>query len=136
MLFLPQLLRFRAIKVLLVSAFLWLVAFEYCRHRFWRDPHSAFFDDRHVYDVKYSLRREREARHFIARYNSPTDPPDAIKGGPDTMICAAVVTVRRGSDDHFDPSIGSLLGGLDPRERRALRLNVLFKKLKSSIGLL
>ncbi|KAA8649346.1 uncharacterized protein ATNIH1004_005247 [Aspergillus tanneri] len=36
------------------------------------------------------------------------------------------VTVRRELDDYFDPSIGSLLEGLDPRERRALYLNVLF----------
>ncbi|WEW58064.1 hypothetical protein PRK78_003531 [Emydomyces testavorans] len=130
--FLPQLLRLHATKVVLVSAFLWLAAFEYCRYQFWRDPHSAFFNDRHVYDLKYSLRREHEAQHFISRYNSPSDPPDAIKGGPSPIMCAAFVTVKRGSDDYFTASIGSLLEGLDPRERRALHLKVLFADTDST----
>ncbi|EEP76986.1 conserved hypothetical protein [Uncinocarpus reesii 1704] len=116
----------RAVKVLLVSVFLWLIAFGYCQQRFWREPHSAFFRDSHVYDLKYSLYREREARHFISRYNAPTDPPEAVKSASDPTFCVAIVTVRRPSDDYFDPSIGSLLAGLDPRERRSLRLNILF----------
>lgn len=123
---LPRLLRVLAIRVLLASALFWLLVYGYCRHRFWRDPHSAFFNDRHVYDLKYSLYRERQSRHFISRYNSLSDAPVAVKGGSNPVMCAAFVTVRRGSDDYFDPSIGSLLEGLDERERHALWLNVLF----------
>ncbi|KAF3483116.1 uncharacterized protein GIQ15_02440 [Arthroderma uncinatum] len=123
----PQLLKLTAVKTLLAAACLWLLIFQYGRYHFWRDPHSAFFNDRGgVYDLEYSLSREREAHHFISRYNAPTNPPASIKGGTDPLFCVAFVTVRRESDDYFDPSIGSLLAGLDPRERRALHLNILF----------
>ncbi|KAE8381382.1 integral membrane protein [Aspergillus bertholletiae] len=117
---------YRAIKIFLLSLCLWLLIFEYCRFALWRDPHSAFFDDSHVYDLQYSLYRERESRHFISRYNSPSDPLAYAKSGPEPLICAAFVTVRRNQDDSFDPSIGSLLEGLDTRERQALQLKVLF----------
>lgn len=126
MLIFPRMIRVPAIRVLLICAFFWLITYGYFRHRLWRDPHSAFFDDQQVYDLKYSLYRERQARHFISRYNSLTDVPDVIKGGPNPAICAIFVTVKRGFDEYFEPSIGSLLEGLDPRERHALRLNVLF----------
>lgn len=125
---LQQLLRLRAVKALFLCLFLWLAAFEYCRLLFWRDPHSAFFDDRHVYDLKYSLYREREAQHFISQHNSlsKTPEPVPVRADPNPVVCASFVTIRRNSDDYFDPSIGSLLEGLGPRERRALYLNVLF----------
>lgn len=116
----------RAVKVLFSCVLLWLVAFQYCRQLFWRDPHSAFFDDRQVYNLKYSLYREREAQHFIMQHNSLREPTEPVKGAPNPMLCASFVTVGRPSDNYFDPSIGSLLEGLDPRERRALYLRVLF----------
>lgn len=125
-LLLRRLHKLPAVKVLLVIVFLWLVAFEYCRLRYWRDPHSAFFDDSHVYEWKYSLYREHEGRHLISIHSAPIDPPQATKAGSNPLICAAFATVKRGTDDYFDASIGSLLEGLDPRERRALHLNVLF----------
>lgn len=126
--FLPRrLLRWPAIRVLIGSILIWVVIFEYCRYHLWRDPHSAYFNDEHVYDLRYSLYREREARHFIGRYNTPTDAPNATVGdGHNPAICAVFVTVKRGLDDYFEPSLGSLFEGLDVRERQALRLNVLF----------
>ncbi|OJJ99198.1 hypothetical protein ASPACDRAFT_1870260 [Aspergillus aculeatus ATCC 16872] len=74
----------------------------------------------------YSLYREREAWHFISRHNSDSKPPDYVKGGPTPSVCAAIVTVRRDLDHYFEASVGSLLEGLDERERRALYLRVLF----------
>ncbi|EGE02320.1 hypothetical protein TEQG_01358 [Trichophyton equinum CBS 127.97] len=122
-----QLLKLTAVKTLLAAALIWLVIFQYCRYQFWRDPHSAFFNDRAgVYDLGYSLSREREANHFVTRKNAPVEPPASVKGGTDPLFCVAFVTVRREADDYFDPSVGSLLVGLDPRERRALHLHILF----------
>lgn len=123
-----QVLNTRAVKILVSCALLWLAVFEYCRLSFWRDPHSAFFDDSHVYDLKYSLYREREAQHFISQHNSLSEqqPSEPVRADPNPLICAAFVTIKRGSDDYFNPSIGSLLEGLDPRERRALYVDVLF----------
>lgn len=76
-----QLLKFSAAKTLLAAAILWLLLFQYGRYRFWRDPHSAFFNDRNVYDLKYSIYREYEAHHFVSRYNALSEPPQAVKGG-------------------------------------------------------
>lgn len=67
-------------------------------------------------------------------FNAPVEAPEAIKSSSapgssskvDPLICVAVVTVKRGEDDYFDASIGSLLDGLEPSERRALWLNVIF----------
>jgi hypothetical protein len=47
-------------------------------------------------------------------------------GSDDPLLCAAFVTVKRERDDYFEQSIGSMLEGLDARERRALHLRVLF----------
>ncbi|KAE8343870.1 hypothetical protein BDV24DRAFT_149437 [Aspergillus arachidicola] len=98
-LILRRLLKLNATKVLLASVFLWLTEYEFCRLRYGRDPHSAFFDGRDTYEWKYSLYREHEARRLIAGHNAPSDP---------------------------HASVGSLLEGLDPRERSALCLNILF----------
>ena len=42
------------------------------------------------------------------------------------MLCAGFATVARDADDYFEGSVGSLLVGLDARERRAMALRVLF----------
>ncbi|PLB52323.1 hypothetical protein P170DRAFT_488913 [Aspergillus steynii IBT 23096] len=116
----------RATKTFLTVLLIWISIFVYCRFHLWRDPHSAFFNDRHVYNLDYSLYREREARHLISRYNSPSDPPQPIRGGPEPLICVSFVTVRRKLDDYFDPSVGSLLEGLYEEERQALHIEILF----------
>ncbi|KAL6228795.1 hypothetical protein BDW75DRAFT_235643 [Aspergillus navahoensis] len=101
--------------------------YSYCQTKFWRDPHSAFFQEDDVYDLDYSLYREREAWHFISRHNATVDPPDYTRGALGrTPICVAMVTVRRELDTYFEASVGSLLEGLTERERRALYLSVLF----------
>ncbi|KAB8074374.1 hypothetical protein BDV29DRAFT_156733 [Aspergillus leporis] len=113
-------------KVLLASLLLYGLAFEYCRLHYWRDPHSAFFDDTHVYDLKYSLFREHEALQYISAYNAKIDPPNSTIASSNPRMCLAFVTVKRDHVNYFDASIGSLLSGLDDRERRALSVNVLF----------
>ena len=124
------LLHQRAAKVLLAAALVYLLTFEYCSLRYWRDPHSAFFDIRNVFEWKYSLVREHEARHFISLYNAPPldDHLDEMRGRGDDppLICTALATVKRDQDDYFEASVGSILSNLDPRERRALHLSVLF----------
>jgi hypothetical protein len=121
-------LRIPAFRAFAISAVLYLLTFEYCRSRFWRDPHSAFFDSSGVYDWKYSLAREHEANHFISYYNNIDDPAtdQLTKSSDEPLICAAFVSVKRDSDNYFEESIGSMLEGLDPRERSALHLKILF----------
>lgn len=113
-------------KLLLAAGAVYLLAFQYCRIRFWRDPHSAFFDIRDVFEWKYSLVREHQANHFISLYNAPSgaDNPVLVKNPP--VICAALATVKRNKDDYLAATVGSMLSDLDPRERQALHLSVLF----------
>ncbi|CAG8073790.1 unnamed protein product [Penicillium salamii] len=120
------LLKQPAIKLLIFASFIYLIAFQYCRIHFWRDPHSAFFDDRDVYDWKYSLLREHQANHFISLHDAPSGGNDAVLGQGVPLMCAALATVRRDKDDYLSATIGSMLSDLDPRERHALHLSVLF----------
>ncbi|OOF95835.1 hypothetical protein ASPCADRAFT_168543 [Aspergillus carbonarius ITEM 5010] len=134
---LTHILKLRASRIFVPSLLLWLLLYAYCRTRFWRDPHSAFFQDDHVYDLDYSLYRERESMHFLARHNAPTSPPENefyysyAKNTSETenkppAVCIAIVTVHRRQDTYFDASVGSLLKGLTEQERRAMYLTVLF----------
>ncbi|KAJ5569490.1 uncharacterized protein N7459_008920 [Penicillium hispanicum] len=125
-----RLLQQPAAKVLLVAALVYLLAFEYCSLRYWRDPHSAFFDIRKVFEWKYSLVREHEARHFTSVYNAPQEAGlDMAKGRDPPLMCAALATVKRDKDDYFEASVGSILSDLDPRERHALHLAILFANI-------
>ncbi|KAL5342276.1 hypothetical protein BJX70DRAFT_410417 [Aspergillus crustosus] len=129
---LTPLLKLRASRIFLSSLCIWLCIYASCRVLFWRDPHSAFFQDRHVYDLDYSLVREHEAWHFILRHDWAISPADYhyMKSEPGSgtppAVCVAMVTVRRDADSYFEASVGSLLEGLDEHERRALYLSVLF----------
>lgn len=135
----PQrILSTRAARALLVCLALWLVGFTYGRLFLWRDPHSAYFRSDTVYDLDYSAARQAEARAFIANVSraeadhdaADTRPGDARpKTGPSPAVCAAFVTVRRESEAarlYLADAVGSMLAGLDPRERAALNLTLLF----------
>ncbi|KAL4902253.1 hypothetical protein BDW74DRAFT_186973 [Aspergillus multicolor] len=108
--------RLRASRILLSSLLLWFLFYTYCRTLLWRDPHSAFFQDSHVYDLDYSLHRERESWHFIARHNAASNPPKYTEAGER----------RPSSDTYFEASVGSLLEDLSEKERAVLYLTVLF----------
>jgi hypothetical protein len=114
-----------------VAAFVYLLVVQYCRLRFWRDHHSAFFDISGVFEWKYSLFREHQATHYISKYNTPSNGIDNFGGDGllakhNPLMCAALATVKRDKDSYFEGNVGSLLSGLHPRERRALHLTVLF----------
>lgn len=113
-------------KTFLASLFLFSLAFSWCRIQFWRDPHSAFFDDTHVYDLKYSLTREHQARRFISEYNAQALQPHATKASSEPLMCVAITTVRRYGIDYLSASVGSLLAHLHPQERATLSVNVFF----------
>ncbi|KAK4235823.1 hypothetical protein C8A03DRAFT_46090 [Achaetomium macrosporum] len=147
-----RILSFPAARALLLCSALWLLAFSYGRLFLWRDPHSAYFRSDSVYDLDYSAARQREARDFIAQVTreanatttSDTNTDDGgddggegvkqtktrfLKTGPSPAICAAFVTVRRDAPAarlYLQDALGSMLAGLDPRERAALNVSLLF----------
>lgn len=121
-----------ACKIFIASLLLYGIAFEYCHVHYWRDPHSAFFDDTHVYDLKYSLARKHEALQYIYIHNAEIEPPHDTIVTSRPLMCAAFITVKKDGANYFDASVGSLLTGLDPRERRALLVNVFFANMNAS----
>lgn len=147
-----RLLAFPAARALLVCAVLWLLAFTYGKVFLWRDPHSAYFSSESVYDLDYSATRQQQARDFIAQVNREAlaneadDVANKIEGGMGTgsvpakkkqrqktgdtpALCAAFVTVRRDNDAarlYMADALGSMLAGLDVRERAALNVSLLF----------
>lgn len=131
--FLSRLLHSPAFKVFLISLFCWLLSFVYCKGRYWRDPHSAFFDSEHVYDLQYSAVRESQANAYINLASLPSTTLKTASSNPE--ICAAIVTVKRDGKNYFEPAIGSMLEGLADDEREKLFLYVLFANTDPSVHL-
>lgn len=102
--------------------------------RFWRDPHSVFFNSDYVYDPLYSLARKSDADRIVSAANSTVlgNMPEPIKAGKDPIICAAFVTVTRDKIQYLDQSIGSMLEGLDEQDKSALWLDVYFVDINAS----
>lgn len=119
-------------RLLGCTAILWLLAFFYCKHRFWRDPHSAFFDSSTVYDLRYSRLRQMEAVKYVNDANLNRNLRPHLPS-PNPVICAAFVTVRREPIQYLNESIGSLLSGLTSEERNALSIRLLFANTDPSI---
>ena len=117
--------------MLLLTVILWLSACIFCKHQYWRDPHSAFFSSEHVYDLQYSLHRQEEADAFIKHATETGNMLSKSKGTPD--ICAAFVTVKRENVQYVDEAIGSLLAGLTIDEREKLFVAVLFADTETAI---
>ncbi|KAK4147649.1 uncharacterized protein C8A04DRAFT_8777 [Dichotomopilus funicola] len=126
-----------ATRTLLVCTVLWLLAFAYGRVFLWRDPNSAYFraDDGRVYELGYSAVRQQQAREFVAGVSGGEKNGDGgekpSKAGPSPALCAAFIAVRRqevgeAARLYTADAIGSMLAGLDPRERAALTVKLLF----------
>lgn len=127
-----QLLTRPSIRAFLISVLFYSFLILYCKRALWRDPHSAFFKDNHVYDLGYSNYRIEEAKKFIQMANATVEVnrDESVmgmgKGGHKPVLCAAYVTVRRERTQYFPEAVGSMLAGLSPQERAALNLTVLF----------
>ncbi|KAH8593772.1 hypothetical protein B0O99DRAFT_546343 [Bisporella sp. PMI_857] len=119
-------------KVFLSSLALWILSFAYCSHRYWRDPHSAFFSSTHVYDLQYSESRNTQADAFIEAANHPgTIKLKKASGKPE--ICAAFVTVQRQGKAYIAQAIASMLEGLTDGEREKLYSYVLFADTRPEV---
>ncbi|KAL2136874.1 hypothetical protein VTI74DRAFT_600 [Chaetomium olivicolor] len=153
-----RLLSLPAGRALLLCTIIWLLAFTYGKLFLWRDPHSAYFRSDNVYDLDYSAARQKQAREYIAQVTRDVTKPrpsddDATaadntntaagagagssrrkyqKTGDTPSLCAAFVTVRRQGDAarlYMQDALGSMLAGLDVRERAALNVSLLFSNM-------
>src|SRR3954468_8902072 len=94
----PTVISSPAGRTFLISLAVWLLAFFYCRHRFWRDPHSAFFQSEHVYEWKYTAYRRFQGISFLDGLEKQNAP--AAKASDNPEICAAFVTVKREGEQY------------------------------------
>lgn len=119
-----------ATKAFILSLLCWLLSFAFCKARYWRDPHSAFFNSDHVYDLQYSAIRDAQAESLIHAVSQNTKPRN-ISG--EHEICAAFVTVRREGKNYFEAAVGSMFEGLADVEREKLFLYVLFADMDPTV---
>lgn len=111
-------------KVFLVSLSCWLLSFTYCKFRYWRDPHSAFFNSDHVYDLKYTSFREAQANALIRYAAQPSANLKKASSNPE--ICVVWTTLQRNGKNYIDPAIASMLEGLTDEERAKILVHAFF----------
>jgi hypothetical protein len=115
----------QAVRVLAISGLLYFFAFQICRERFWRDPHSAFFNSDHVYDFEYTAQRRAHADDYIDLANTRGDAAQFYKAGEEIAMCAAFVTIKR-DQPYFSEAIGTMLMNMTEAERNLLYTYALF----------
>jgi hypothetical protein len=118
-------------KTFVISLISWLLVFQYCHLRYWREPHSAFFHSKHVYEFKYSQYREVQANAFIERAKAPSTPLKKASANPE--ICGAFTTVKREKKQYIDVAVGSMLEGLTDEERSKLFAYVMFANVDPAV---
>lgn len=110
----------------IVIIFFFFTLLQFSRFAFSHDPTSLFFDSAAAHIERYTALRRQQALHYldnITKNPSVTDQHHAIastKTNP--SVCVGVVTVARQGARYFRPAIGSLLEGLDARERADINL--------------
>lgn len=73
-----------------------LCAVWYAQAHFYRDPGSAFFDERRAYEQRYSSHRKAEVERFIQSRATLARVPDApAKAGDNASLCVAFSSVKR-----------------------------------------
>lgn len=125
---LRQALTRRVARVLAFSAIAWFVLFLYSKHRFWRDPESAFFREEGVYELQYSRERQDKALDLVhARNQSSQGEAARQQPSANPVICVGMVTVKRQEKmDYLNGTIGSMLLDLTDEERDAISIQLLF----------
>ena len=97
------------VRALLISISVYLLAVQYCRLRFYRDPGSAFYDEKHAFVRWYSDYREHQAFEYVKAAAAQGDTRVYTKAGTSPKVCAAFVTIKRDSQQYVEVSYSSLL---------------------------
>ncbi|KAL8788630.1 MAG: hypothetical protein Q9213_001558 [Squamulea squamosa] len=110
-------------RALLFFLIIYLLLIQACRHAFYRDPTSAFFDPSRAYERVYSLQRQQQADSFIQAANiSVEEHPRPVK---EVRMCLGIATVKRPGKQYIRPAFGSLMEGLTEEERKHIYTVVL-----------
>ncbi|KAJ4005420.1 hypothetical protein NW752_002254 [Fusarium irregulare] len=111
---------------------LWLFLFQLCRQHTYADPSSFFYNSHRAYETRYTKHREREADSFLENVNHADEPfnisslyRDADTRDRANRLCVGIPSVARAKQQFLPKTLGSLLEGLDARQRRSLHVIVL-----------
>ncbi|KAL8768202.1 MAG: hypothetical protein Q9209_005511 [Squamulea sp. 1 TL-2023] len=121
--YVQQLITTTAGRTLLIFLVFYLLLVQACRHAFYRDPTSAFFDPSRAYERIYSLQRQQQAVSFIQAANISVEehrhPASKVR------MCLGIATVERPGEQYIRPAFGSLMEGLTEDERKHIHTVVL-----------
>ena len=109
--------------VIFLSVFLPLI--HHCRHTYFRDPTSAFFDPVRGYERSYSLEREQQALVEVVESANNHDgfvSPPVKHVGRSLRMCIGIATVAREGEQYVQHTVGSLMAGLNETQRSEIRL--------------
>lgn len=113
-----QLLTTAAGRTFLGFLLLYLLLIQLCRHAFYRDPTSAFFDPSRAYEHVYSRQRQRQAEDFIQAAKSSAN--NYSLSGPNPTMCLGIATVERSGEQYVRSAYGSFMEGLTEDERKQI----------------
>ncbi|KAF1364345.1 hypothetical protein EJ07DRAFT_172349 [Lizonia empirigonia] len=88
------------------------------------DPTSIFFSPRKGYTPRYSTIRRQQAEAFITSYNTTSDHKIELDGDRNKRLCVGIPSFGREGAQYVSNTVGSLLEGLTPEERRDIFLVV------------
>lgn len=91
-----------------------------------RDPGSIFFQPATAYQHDYSLIRQEQAERYInqSTTNGSVSSGNSVSG-QEKQLCVGIPSVSREGTRYLRTTVGSLLEGLSPEERRNIHLVVL-----------
>lgn len=120
--------------VFLTFMLVWAWGYSYVRENSVRDPSSMFYDIDKAHTPRYSHVRMLEAEHFIGEYgDTETFRRKSNGAGDKPFMCVGIPTMARKGVRYFRNCVGSLLHGLDERERQQIFLMPFFAQSNASM---
>jgi N-Acetylglucosaminyltransferase-IV (GnT-IV) conserved region len=113
-----------ALSALFVFFVLYILSALFLWQSSWRDPTSWFFNPDTAYEPIYTITRRQQAHKYIENVSKHKED-NLVKFNPsagDDTLCVGIVTFARSDVRYLRSTIGSLLQGLEPRERKRIFL--------------
>jgi hypothetical protein len=90
-----------ATRTLTIATLAWIAAMWYCKTNFYRDPGSAFFDEKRAFAREYSMHRKAQSISFLEKVSEHSS-----KAAESPSLCATFLTVKRTGEQPLNVSFG------------------------------
>lgn len=122
------------LAVLFAFMVVWTYGYRYVRENSFRDPSSKFYDIAKGHTQRYSHVRRLEAEQFIDEHSEDlTFRRNITNNGDKPFMCVGIPTMARKGVRYFRDCVGSLLHGLDERERQQIYLMPFFAQSNATM---